>query len=144
MSDIDVSGSFHLDAGPHRIGDPIPLVFRVCDTGADPIFVFVPRGRAGGVRISPVSGDGLELSTLEREPEPGLVGELRLEPGECHEQSYALGDWIDRGTPGTHRLECTIELEVAQESIRDSDARETPRRIAFTETVELTLQGAGS
>ena len=144
MSDVDVSGSFHLDAGPHRIGDPIPLVFRVCDTGVDPIFVFVPRGRAGGVRISPVSDDGLELATLEREPEPGLVGELRLEPGECHEQSYALGDWIDRGTPGTHRLECTIELEVSQESVRVSGARETPRRIAFTETVELTLQGAGS
>jgi hypothetical protein len=144
VSDVDVTGSFHLDAGPHRIGDPIPLVFRVCDTGADPIFVFVPRGRADGVRITPVAGDAIELATLEREPEPGLVGELRLEPGECHEQSYPLGQWIERGSPGTHRLECTIELEVAEQSIRASDARETPRRIAFTETVELTLQEAGS
>jgi hypothetical protein len=144
VSEIDVTGSFHLDAGPHRIGDPIPLVFRVCDTGSDPIFVFVPTGRADGVRITPVSDYALELATMEREPEPGLVGELRLEPGECHEQSYALGDWIDRGAPGTHRLECTIELEVAQESIRAPDTRETPRRVAFTETVELTLQEAGS
>jgi hypothetical protein len=121
------------------VGDPIDLVLRICNTGRDPLFVFVPGGRADGLQLRAVAGDGLEIAGPEGEPEPGLVGELRLDAGDCHDQAYPLGDWIAGGSPGTHLLECGIEVEVARESLR-VDRRTERHRVAFAEAVSLALE----
>jgi hypothetical protein len=91
-----------------------------------------------------VDGEGLEIAGLEREPDAGLVPELRLDAGACHEQTYPLDDWITAASPGTHLIECRIELEVARQSLRAPRGRAEPERVAVTDTVSLELQEPGS
>jgi hypothetical protein len=121
---MTVSGGFSLERTTYHRGDPIPVTLQVCNDSDRDVFVFIPHGRANGIRVEVVDGDGLQVASLEREPEPGLVGERRIAAGDCEEQSFPLDQWLDVHEPGKYVLECTVELELADASLRDS-ARQT-------------------
>jgi hypothetical protein len=115
---MTVTGSFRLERPAVRLGEPIALVLRVCNPSDRDAFVYVPHGRADGVRIRVLSGAGLRPASLEREPEPGLVGELRLAPGDCHEAAFPLHEWIDVDAAGAYTLECALDLETTEQAVQ--------------------------
>jgi hypothetical protein len=105
-----LTGRFTVAAPQHRIGDPLGLTLELRNDGDADVFVFVPHGRADGVQIEVLDGPARALD-LTNEPEPGLVGQTRLAPGETHSKTYPLGDWVAFDAPGRCSLACSIELE---------------------------------
>ena len=136
---MSVTGTFRLDRPAYRVDDPIPLTLALYNDSPRDVFVFLPRARADGVRVRVLDGQGLAVASLAHEPEPGLVGELRLGPQSRHEASFALDEWLERRGPGSYRLECSIEVEVADRSIRDRDQERGASRVEVVTELELVL-----
>ena len=136
---MSLNGTFRLERASYGIDEPIPLKLELSNDGTRDLFVFVPRGRGDGVRIKVLDGDRLAVASLDHEPEPGLVGELRLGPGRRHAWTFPLHKWLGRRTPGSYRLECSIAVEVADRSVRERDREPKARRVEVVTELELNL-----
>jgi hypothetical protein len=130
-----VEASFQTDRTEYRLGEPIVVTLSVKNVGDQDIYIFVPRGRAYGLQINVKKGRGFHLKGLEEEPEPGLVGENKLQPGATYSQQFPLGDWLIVDEPGEFTVECSIEIEVSNISLREKNEQ----RVVTTTTAATDL-----
>jgi hypothetical protein len=130
-----LTGRFTVDAPEHRPGEPLELTLELRNAGDADVFVFVPHGRADGVRVEVLDGPARALD-LTREPEPGLVGETRLGPGATHRKAYPLDEWVVFEAPGRCSFACSIELETRAASLLDDPTDMEPVQIASV--IEVT------
>jgi hypothetical protein len=86
------------------------------------VYVFIPRGRADGIRISLPPGQAAELKSLNEEAEPGLVAETEIGAGETVRTSYPLTDWLILRAAGNYRIEAACTFDAYNASLRDKDS----------------------
>ncbi|MBZ0303812.1 MAG: hypothetical protein K8J31_28990 [Anaerolineae bacterium] len=105
----------------------------------DEVYFFLPRGRADGVQFRVQQAGGFEIKAMTEEPEPGLVGEQKLSPGSQFSQRYLLTEWLRFKEPGDYTVECAIELELYNASLRQKDVERTAAHVAISTPLHFTI-----
>ena len=135
-------GSISTDRVQFGLGQPIWVTLELHNESAVNMYVFVPTGRAQGFRFEIRGGQpgtDYELTGLESEPEPGLVGETRIEPGGSFQQLYPLTQWVTFKRPGTYVAECEIDIEVHMQSLREQSPGLPSSTTTIASKVPLTI-----
>lgn len=136
-------GSFTPERHEYRLGEPIWITLAVSNAEDSDVFVFLPQGRANGVALrveGGVEGEDYLIKGLESEPEAGLVGKSRLEPGGSISARYALTDWITFNEPGSYTVECSVEIEAATASLREPDREREDATAQISTSIPLTIE----
>ena len=136
---MNVRGTFELEPGTVAVGEHVDVGLVLRNDGDGDVYVFVPHGRADGLRVRVLDGEGARVRGLESEPEPGLVGEKKLGPSETYRHVFPLGDWLTFERPGRFVLECAVELELFDRSLREGSPRNR-ELLEVTETLELQVR----
>lgn len=137
---MGVAAFFQTDRTEHRLGEPISVTLSIKNENDHDIYLFVPRGRAGGLQIKIKQGKG-QVKDLLEEPEPGLVAEQKLAPGDTYSQQFPLGEWLIINEPGNFIVECSIEIETSNMSLRENERRATDTISVSTELHFTVLSG---
>lgn len=138
-----VAGYFQTDRTQYRVGEPIGVTIFVRNEDDRDLYLFVPRGRADGLRINVKAGEGFQLKGMGEEPEPGLVGEKRLSPGATYSQQFPLSEWLLISEPGDFVVECSIDVEVADMSIREQNEQRRSETVTVSTDLSFTVLPAG-
>lgn len=140
---MDLRGSFTLDQEEHYLGDPIEVTLRIHNETDKDVYLFVPRGRAGGIRVAVKEGKNVQFVDMSEEPEPGLIPELRLPPGETHRQRYVLTPWLLFKEPGQYTVECVVPIEFYDVSLRQMGVQGVQRigtSVELSADLRFTIQ----
>ncbi len=135
-------GSFRTDRAEYRLGEPIWMTLELRNGADRDAYVFLPRGRADGIGVTVKNGRAgrdYEVGGLEREPEAGLVGEVRLEPGGSVTQRYLLTEWITFKKPGSYVVGCSAEIEAYPRSLREPDPERPVKRVIVSAEIPVTI-----
>lgn len=119
MNPVSTIGCFTAESPTVSLGDPIWIKLTVTNTSRSSISLSLPHGRADGIALSVISGANYELLGMENDPEPGLVGDHTLLPGESCSKRYLISQWLTLRSRMTYEIECTIRLQVRE---MDTDA----------------------
>jgi hypothetical protein len=140
---MDPDGFFQADRPSFVAGEPISATLVLRNDSRRDLYVFVPRGRAEGIELTVVEGPA-EIKDMRQEPEPGLVGETRIGPGETYRQPFMLSDWLDVRQPGTVRVVCRIVLAAYSSSLRDAASPRLAESVEIATVIGFAvLPGAG-
>jgi hypothetical protein len=139
---VSLSGFFTLDREEHFLGDPVEVTLVIRNGQSEDVYLFVPRGRAGGIRVTVKVGADAELADMTDEPEPGLVGEARLGPSETSTQEYLLTRWLRFRTPGRYTIECAIPIEYSMVSRRRRHGPDDTTTLTIATDLHLTILAA--
>lgn len=108
--------------------------------GHEEVYVFVPRGRADGLRIAVRQTAGYRLVDMTAEREPGLVAEVALPPSRTHRQVFPLSDWLGFTAPGTYDVDCSLPLRIANVSLRRAAAGRKEESRTISGVLRLTIR----
>jgi hypothetical protein len=108
------------------------------ETGKE-VYIFVTRGRADGIRIAVKEGKGFEIRDLRDEPDVGLTPEVKLFHGETHTQRYPLSQWLLLKEPGYYTVECAIQIESYNLSLRQNNEDRLPTNVIISTFLYLRI-----
>jgi hypothetical protein len=137
---MDIEGRFEADRAEYRLGDPITVTLELVNPGHVDVYVFVPRGRADGLRIGVRQSTGYRLADMTAEPEPGLVAEVALPPSRSHRQVFPLSAWLFFTAPGTYDVECSLPVRIASASLRQAGAHRMEESRTIASVLRLTIR----
>lgn len=140
-SAMDIVGYIEAGRREYRLGEPISVTLFIKNRGDKPAYLFVPRGRADGIRVRVKEGEGLRLKDMTEEPEPGLVQETKVAPGGTYSQEYPLGRWLVLDKPGSYTVECEVEVEGSDASLRDTGGKRMSLRTTIRSDVHFVVLG---
>lgn len=135
-------GSIGANRAEYRLGEPIWVALELANGGDRDAYVFLPRGRADGVRVSvrnAEAGRDYDVAGLGNQAEAGLVGELSIEPGGSVTQEYLLTEWIKFKVPGTYIVRCEVEIEAYATSLRQPDSERHAEVVPVSAEIRLTI-----
>ncbi|MCZ7398029.1 MAG: hypothetical protein O8C59_05965 [Candidatus Methanoperedens sp.] len=82
--EMGLKGFFKADREEYHLSEPILVTLVIKNETDHEIYLFVPRGRADGIRITVKEGKNFQIKGMREEPEVGLVPEERLLSGEIY------------------------------------------------------------
>ena len=137
---MGLQGYFQAEKKGLRLGEPFSVTFFIKNETDHDAYVLVPRGRADGVRITVKEGKNCQIKDMREEPEPGVVAEVKLSPGDTYSQQFPLSDWLIIKEPGSYTVECAIEIETCDASIRQKDVDSVATKIPFSTELHFTVR----
>jgi hypothetical protein len=113
---VSLQGFFQAEKTELQLAEPFSVrLFLRNETDRD-LYVLVPTGRADGIQISVKVGANVQVKDMMAEPEPGVVAEVKLSPGDSTSRQFPLSDWLIIKEPGSCTLECAVEIEAREAS----------------------------
>ena len=141
---MDIVGTIQAAKQTYQLGEPITLTLVLENRDSDPTYLFVPKGRAGGIEIEVKQGNNFQIKNMLNEAEPGLQAELKLGAGETLRQQISLSDWLIVREPGSYIVAVTIPIEAGKKSLREDDAKGASRAVSIQASVHFTIVAKGS
>jgi hypothetical protein len=141
---LDIVGYFQADRQEYQLGQPISVTLYIKNQGHEVAYLWVAKGRDRGIRIEVEQGHSFEMKGMLQEPESGLLPEIRIAPGETVRQEFLLSKWLTLREPGSYVVECSIPIEVANRSLRDSGGKRTSKHVTVRSKLRLTVTAKGS
>lgn len=146
---MGLKGFFTANREKYYLGDPVSITLVIQNETNKEVYLFVPRGRMDGIQITVKEGSNVQIKDMREEPEPGLVPEQELPPGETYRQQYLLTQWVLFKEPGHYTVECAIQIESYTVSLRQKNvghisinvAISTDLRFTIVERTEQTTEG---
>ena len=139
---MELEGLFQTDRATYRLGEPIGVTLVLRNAGPRLLYVFVPRGRAEGVEVTVLEGPAA-IRDMDQEPEPGLVGETRIDPGESYRQPYVLSNWLEVQQPGALRIACRVVLTVRATSLRHAISPRAVKAVEIASAIDFFVLPSG-
>jgi len=136
---MGLKGFFKADREEYHLSEPILVTLVIKNETDHEIYLFVPRGRADGIRITVKEGKNFQIKGMREEPEVGLVPEERLLSGEIYRQQYQLTRWLTLKEPGYYRVECGIEIESYNVSISQKNLDRVATKVAISTDIHFNI-----
>lgn len=136
---MGLQGFFQAEQEGLRLGEPFHVTLFINNETDHDAYVLVPRGRADGVRITVKEGLNFQIKDMREEPEPGVVAEVKLSPGDTYSQQFPLSDWLIIKEAGSYTVECAIEIETYGASIRQKDVDRVTTKVPISTELHFTV-----
>ena len=136
---MSLKGFFTADRREYYLGDPIWVTLAIRNETDNEVHLFVPRGRVNGIQIAVKEGNDVQIKGMTDEPEPGLVSETKVPPGETYRQPYLLTQWLLFKKPGHYTIECTLEIEWYTVSLRQKNVNRVGTNVSISTEFHLTI-----
>lgn len=136
---MDIVGHAESAKQQYHLGEPVLVTLFVKNAGKEAAFLFVPTGRAGGIKIEAKKGAKFEVKDMLHEPDQGLQPERRVLPGEMLQVQIPVGEWLVISEPGDYVVECTIPIDVSDKSLREGSAQRSSKHATIRSTIRFTV-----
>jgi len=136
---MGIGGFFKAERKEYHLGEPIWITLIILNETEHDAYLFVPQGRADGIRIAVKEGGYFQIADMSKEPEVGLVSEKRLPKGGIYSQRYLLTQWLYLKEPGDYTVECAIRIESYNVSIREHNACRVATNVDVSTDIHFTI-----
>ncbi len=136
---MNLQGFFQVNQQKYQLGESIWLTLTVQNQGNLNVYMFVPRSRIDGIHIAVKNGKDFLLKDLREEADVGLVPEIELLPSQIYNQQYPLSEWLRLKQPGDYTIECAIEIESYDASLRQQEQARNASYVTISSDVQFTI-----